>query len=198
MTLASIMVNIRPGIRRLLTASAVLSLLALWWPPRVGQVSTPVARDDASLALARPSSGVAAALPGMAAPVDLPPQLPQLRWGKAAFDPFVGGPEMAAPAKPASQLAPAPVAYPPAPPAPAAPSTPPVGYRYLGQMVGPAGQRLIYLARGDQSIPVQVGTRLDDGFVVEAMDAAGIKLHYPPSGSHALIPMPAPPDNNTR
>lgn len=195
MSLASNLANIRPGIRRLLAATAVLSLLALWWPQRMDQISAPVVRDSALQDQFAQSPSAAAALFDKAASVALPQQLPHPRLGKAAFDPFVGAPVMAVPAKPAPQLTPAPVAY---TPAPAVPGTPTVGYRYLGQMVGPAGQQLIYLARGEQSIAVQVGTRLDDGFVVEAMDAAGIKLHYPPSGSRALIPMPAPPDNNGR
>lgn len=147
MTLASIMVNIRPSIRRLLVASAVLSLLALWLPPQVGQLSVPAVRDDALPIHASNLPRVIAALPGTAAPVTLPQQLPHLLWGKAAFDPFVGAPVKAEPVQPAPQLAPAPVAY---TPAPAMPITPTVSYRYLGQMFGPAGQRLIYLARGDQ------------------------------------------------
>lgn len=192
------MVNVRPGIRWLLAASVVLSALALWWSPQIGQVSAPVARDDVLHRRAEHSSGPAATVPGTAASVALPQHLPTLHFGKAVFDPFVGALALPVPAKPAPQLAPAPVAYISAPTAPAVPNTPAVAYRYLGQMIGPAGQRLIYLARGEQSIAVQVGTRLDDGFVVEAMDAAGIKLHYPPSNSRALIPMPAPPDNNAR
>lgn len=195
MNLASIMMNIRPGIRRLLAASTVLAVLALLWPRQVFQVSPPAVREGADQAHSARPSDLPAASPAIAASLSLPDRLPDLRFGKATFDPFVGAPAMTVATTPAPQTAPAPVAY---SPAPAMPTTPAVDYRYLGQMIGPAGQRLIYLAKGEQLIPVQVGTRLDDGFVVEAMEANGLKLHYPPSGSRALIPMPGPPDNSVR
>lgn len=50
------------------------------------------------------------------------------------------------------------------------------------------------LARGDTSTTVEVGTRLDEGYVVESIGSDAVRLVYPPLGTSVdiLIP-PAPP-----
>lgn len=200
MNLTSPGVQLRPGILRVLIASLVLSALVWWWLPQGVQLSAPVVRVDRSSGHIAPMAEASDGIPAASSAAVIPQQLPTLRLSKATFDPFVGEPVAPVLSKPALQATPpaAPAAPAYAPPAPAPPSTPPVAYRFLGQMVSPTGQRQMYLARGEQSFRVQVGTRLEDGFVVEAIDAASIRLHYPPSGSHALIPLPPYPEQITR
>ena len=64
--------------------------------------------------------------------------------------------------------------------------------RYLGTMTTPAGDRLVMLARGDTTVPVQPGTRLDEGYVVETISADAVRLVYPPLGTTVDIPIPPP------
>lgn len=85
-----------------------------------------------------------------------------------------------------------------APPPPAAPTAPPLAYRYLGQMVDPSGTRYVYLGKADRELPVAVGTRLEEGYVVESIGPEGIRLHYPPLDAHAVIPLPPDNDFNQR
>ncbi len=128
-----------------------------------------------------------------ALPVPLPDELPPPRFEKPAFDPFVG--VVPAALKPLPVDAPLPVAtvLPPPPP----PAAPALNYRYLGQMVSPAGVKTVYLARADVMVPVSTGTLLEEGYVVEAIDGEGVRLHYPPMKLHALIALP-PPENPSR
>lgn len=95
------------------------------------------------------------------------------------------------PAPPMNVAAPA---APPPPPPPPAPTAPAVTWRYLGSMITPAGERVVMLARGDTSTTVQVGTRLDEGYVVQSIGSDAVRLVYPPLGTSVeiLIP-PAPP-----
>ena len=66
-------------------------------------------------------------------------------------------------------------------------------WRYLGAMVTPAGERLVMLARGETSLGIQAGTRLEEGYVVESIGAEAIRLAYPPSGTVVDIPIPPAP-----
>ena len=75
---------------------------------------------------------------------------------------------------------------------------PPLPYRYLGRMVGPDGGTSVYLAKGDAVLPVQVGTRLEEGFIVEAVHPGEISLHYPPLDAHRSIPITLPVENVVR
>ena len=63
-------------------------------------------------------------------------------------------------------------------------------WRYLGTMITPAGQRLVMLARGDTTVTVQPGTRLDEGYVVEAIGSDAVRLVYPPLGTVVDVPIP--------
>lgn len=190
---AAVRPKVRPAVRWLFVISTALSALALWWPAPANRVSAPAKRDQtAVLAAARPVAESTA--DGLSTPLHpLPTALPLVSLGAALFDPFVG--PVATPVALKAASAPTPVPTVQAPTQPAAPVAAPSSYRFLGQMVDPSGQKLFYLARADQSVPVQVGARLDDGYVVEVIDASGIKLHHPATESRALIPMPAPPDN---
>jgi len=106
---------------------------------------------------------------------------------KASFDPFVGV-QPPPPAPPAAAPAPKPFVGPLYVPPPSAPS---LNYRYLGQMVDPAGQRLVYLAGPQKDVAVSVGTRLDEGYVVEAIAEDGVRLHYAPLDARVVIPLPS-------
>jgi hypothetical protein len=57
-------------------------------------------------------------------------------------------------------------------------------------MVTPSGERLVMLARGDTSLTIQVGTRLDEGYVVESIGTGAVHLVYPPLGTGIDIPIP--------
>ena len=67
-----------------------------------------------------------------------------------------------------------------------------MNYRYLGQMIDPGGRIWHYLARAEASFAIEAGTRLDDGYVVQAIDAAGVRLHFPAMDVYAVIPLPLP------
>jgi hypothetical protein len=69
-----------------------------------------------------------------------------------------------------------------------------LNYRYLGQMTDPTGQHLVYLSGPTKEIAVAVGTRLDEGYVVEAITGDAVRLHYPPLDARAVIPLPASAD----
>jgi hypothetical protein len=75
-------------------------------------------------------------------------------------------------------------------PPPPAPTAPPLAYRYLGEMVDPAGKRYVYLGKGDKEIPVTAGTLLEEGYVVDAIGAEGIQVRYPPLDERSVINIP--------
>lgn len=54
------------------------------------------------------------------------------------------------------------------------------------------GKRTYFLARGEQMIPVDVGVRLDEGFLVEAITGGEIHLRHPATDTKVTIPMPPP------
>ncbi len=180
--------NLSPSLRRLLLLSMLLSALALWWP----QDSAPTV--DVSRAVASsswPTASIQSGAALVAAPLPLPAELPAPVFEHAEFDPFIGTPTApAVPAEPVLMVAPQPaMAMAPAPPLATAP---PMNYRYLGQMVDPGGRIWHYLARAEASFAIEAGTRLDDGYVVQAIDTAGVRLHYPAMDVYAVIPVPLP------
>jgi len=175
----------RPWLRWLLAASALAAAVALWWPDGVSRA---VSRSEAAIvgsqaALNTVGEPVPSATGG-ALPATLPSHLPTATLDPANFDPFVGAQP---PPPPPPKPQPMPVVVAPPPPAPTAP---PLTYRYLGQMVDPSGKRLVYLGKGDKDVLVAVGTLLDEGYVVEAISADGIQLHYPPLDVRAVINIP--------
>lgn len=78
----------------------------------------------------------------------------------------------------------------PLPPVEAAPQTPTL--RYLGSLQAPNGQTMVFVARGasDQSVAIQVGSRLDEGYSVKAIGRGGITLAHMASGTEWNLPMP--------
>lgn len=172
----------RPWLRWLLALSALASALALWWPDNVSQaVKRSAAAISGSSAAFDGVRDISTASGGGQPATALPKQLAVLTLTKTDFDPFAGlQPPPAAPQPIAA------VAAPP-PPAPMAPA---LSYRYVGQMVDPAGKRYVYLGNADKELLVVVGTQLDGGYVVEAIDASAVRLHYPPLDTRAVINIP--------
>lgn len=181
----------RPWLRWTLIVSVLLSLVALvWWPAEPAQTvaAVQVTADPNGLpawAAAPQATPGPAALPTApaAASAPLPAQLPRLELdATAAGDPFVG---QAPPPPPQVQARPV---EPPPPPPPTAPT---ISYRFLGRFVGPDGKALVYLSRPDgRDVAISVGSRLDEGYVVEAVAADAVKLHYPPLDQRTSIPIP--------
>lgn len=66
-----------------------------------------------------------------------------------------------------------------------------MNYRYLGQFIDPQGQRKVYLARPDKDLLVETGTRLDEGYRVEAITEDEIRLFHEPLQQRAVIRIPA-------
>jgi hypothetical protein len=71
--------------------------------------------------------------------------------------------------------------------APAAPAPPPMPYRVAGQVVQ-AGAAHVVLTAGDRVLTVRAGERLDDGYVVESINAEGVTLLYEPLGVRQQLP----------
>lgn len=181
----------RPWLRRLLVGTLAITAVALWWP--VEPVGATLVR--AQEMAAQPELAPRPAMRSKAEPngnptsvvAALPERLPVAQFEKADFDPFAG--VQAAP-PPAPKPPPVAAAPPPPAPAPVVRQPPPQNYRYLGSLVDPSGQQWVYLARGDSAITVSAGTRLDEGYVVEAIDAQAVHLHYAPLDARVAIAIP--------
>ena len=74
--------------------------------------------------------------------------------------------------------------------APPAPIAAPFGYRYVGRMVDPTGQRVLYVARGDAVVTVQAGTQLTDGYVVDTVSEAAIEFVHTTTQQRHTIAIP--------
>jgi hypothetical protein len=116
----------------------------------------------------------------------LPAELPRLQLDAAKRDPFVATEPPAPVPAPLPKVRP--FVGPPAPPPP--PPAPVVNYRFLGSMLTPSGERVVYLARGDAAIRVAAGDHLDEGYVVESVTSSAVQLVYPPLGAHMTVPIP--------
>jgi hypothetical protein len=173
----------RSSLRWLLAVSVLLSAVAWWWPDKVSEALTHAGSTEETSGV-----GAAPALPNAAAMADaaggaLPEHLAMPGFDKAGFDPFVG-------LQPPAPPPPKPVAEPVQVPVPAPPQAPALNYRYLGQMTDPSGQKLHYLANASKDVPISVGTRLDEGYVVDAISADAVHLRYPPLDVRVDIRIP--------
>lgn len=184
--------SVRPSLRALLGLTAAATGVALWWPE--DQPSEP-GSVVASALVDRSDSRPVGTPPGLedSTAVALPGRLHRPSLEPASFDPF-GGVRPPPPPPPPPPVAPMPLATTPV----MAPVAPALNYRYLGRMTDPSGEQRIYLARGDSAVAVSVGARLDEGYVVEAIDAGTIRLHYPPLGAQVRIPIPVRQEENSR
>jgi len=169
----------RPMLRWGLAATAFASAAALW----VGDKSSDVvAAVERTVVGPRIPEAVAVA---QHSTEPLPQALEPLTIEPARRDVFAP----VQPPAPPAPLPPKPFVGPPLPPPPPAP--PPVNWRYLGSMTTPVGQRLVMLARGDNSAVVEPGAVLDDGYVVQAIGSDAVRLVYPPLGT--VVDLPVPP-----
>jgi hypothetical protein len=176
-----------PGLRWALGLSLLSSAAALLWPaqPLVGAAT---ARGPAPETA---SSSAPAVFPMQTVTTSsdvqmLPGELTQIALDQSTFDPFVGVP----PPQPVV-TAPAVISTPVAAPPPAAP---PATYRFMGRMVDPSGQQLIYLSRGDSTVIAAVGTVLEDGYVVDSIDTDAVVLLYPQTATRVRLSIPAADD----
>ena len=76
-----------------------------------------------------------------------------------------------------------------------APSAPPMEYRFFGRMATPAGEHVILLTRGEAVAAIEVGTRFDNGYIVEAIHDDRVRTVYAPTGIAVDIPVPPPPES---
>jgi hypothetical protein len=181
---------VRPALRWGLTGTVVLSALALWWPraaPTVVQAATraegrPGAEIGVRSAAAAPDIG---ALPSAIPPWQVEPAKRDL------FAPVIPPPPNAAKAPPPVVTVAAPVVA--ATVAPPAPTAPAINLRYLGAMVTPEGKQLVMLARGETTLTVQEGTRLDEGYVVQSIGREAVRLFYAATNTVLDVPIPATP-----
>lgn len=182
----------RRGLQVMLGAALLASAGALWIddaPRLVAPLERRAGFD--TWAAARPQ-----ALANTAALEPLPARIEPLQVEPAKRDFFVPFAPPAAPGVSAPVLvAPPPViavaALPPSPPPPPIPpAAPTIAYRYLGSMTTPDGERIVLLARGETPVPVVAGTRLDEGYVVEAVSDEAVRLVYPALGSIVLVQIP--------
>ena len=65
-----------------------------------------------------------------------------------------------------------------------------MNWRALGSMLTPAGERIVWLAKGSDEITVKPGAQLDDGYVVQSVDENQVVLLYPSIGTTARIQLP--------
>ena len=180
--------GLRPGLRWALGLSAAASAWALLSPadpPVVAATTPPPSGQSGPITPApRPPTSVSttSARPGLAAQplAALPARLPEHPLEAADRDPF------SIPQPPA----PPPPTPPPPPPPPPPPQAPPLNYRYLGQLIDPQGQRKVYLARADKDLLVEAGTRLDEGYRVEAITDDEVRLIYDSLQQRAVIRIP--------
>ena len=178
-----------------LAATGIASLAAIWLSPQEGTPTVEAAPHPAPSSNSTPTdpyanwkdatsatnATVPSASPQTHAP--LPKELPER-------DIEAGGRDIFTPVQPPAPPAPPPPPPPSPPPPPPPPQAPPMNWRALGSMVTPAGERLIWLSKGNDELTVKLGTRLDDGFVVQGMDQDAVTLLYPALGTTYRVALP--------
>lgn len=116
--------------------------------------------------------------------VQIPAVLPAQVIEKTDKDPFRGVQK----AVPPPSLPPSvPLVLPPAEP----PKPPAFSYRYLGQFTEPGGKRTVYLAKGDRETAVTVGSQLEDGYAVEAIQATALTVVHAATQTRIDVPLPS-------
>jgi hypothetical protein len=176
----------RPALRYALGVTVAMAALAQWWPHPAGVLVPAAVRHAAGGA---DQWGGLADLRAMPLPA-LPTQLAPIGLERAQRDPFV--PWLASPPPtPAPKVAAAPPPVQTPAPAPALPSAPPQSLRYLGTMQTPTGNTVVMLANGDLALPVEPGTRLPNGYVVQSLGPNAVRLLYPPTATEVDLPIAA-------
>jgi hypothetical protein len=175
-------------VRRAVWAALAVTIGASAWVVLTPEATGP----GASVVSARvlDPSGTASAKPAVDRPLPARWEAPLLP--SAARNPFgavirAEAPKpapVAAPPKLMAVQTPPPVATAPAP------SLPTFSYRYLGRMVDPLGQRVLYLAKGDSAVVVQQGTQLSEGYVVDTVSESTIEIVNTATQQRHLIAIP--------
>lgn len=174
----------RTALKLGLVVTCLLSVAALW------PTASDLPRHLVVAAVERPESGALATAVSTLKPMQptvLPAVLPVQVFEAASRDVFAPVERPAPPAP--KQILPPAVAFSPsvAPPAMA----PPLTYRFFGRMSTPDGQTLVLLARGEQVFQIAVGTVLDDGYRVDAIQDDRVQLSFQPLG--VVVELPIPP-----
>jgi hypothetical protein len=107
-------------------------------------------------------------------------------WPQPVVEPAVRNPFLVTPPPAPRPVAAAVVVAPPIAPPPVS------NYRFWGRMTGASGQRLTYIARGDAGNPaaIDVGTRLEDGWSVEAISDNTIVLVHAAAQQRSTLSIP--------
>jgi hypothetical protein len=179
--------RLRAPIKWALAGTLLVTAAELLWPnhevvpaQQRGDVTLPPSPRAASAAMSLEPVPVQAAAPAASTPASIGIRAQTVVASAAtSFDPFIGVVPPPQPMPP-SVAQPVAVAPPPAPPA--------QDYRFLGRVTGPDGSEQILVTRGEVPVAVNVGTTLENGYVVESISADGLQLVYPRLGNKALIP----------
>lgn len=174
----------RRGLFWALLATAAASAATLWVGRQAPVVVAAVERAGGRAMGAGPRTAetVAAALPE---------RLDRFVIETPRRDPFL--PVLPPQPKPPPAPAPAPALLVGPPPPPPLPSAPAVRARFLGRMVTPAGDRLVFLAAGDKTVLAQTGDMLEDGYVVDSVTDQEVVLRYPALDVKVTLPLPPLP-----
>lgn len=172
-------------VRVALGLALLASAWAFWWPQEDQKSRAEKVREAVQSSVQRPhyQAGPAPGRIEFSAELQSWPAPVSLR-ADERFDPFAGVKPPAAPPPPPTR--PAMVV-----PVAAVPSTaPPAGYRFLGQVIDPEGRRQVFLSRQDRTVLATPGIRLDDGYVIEAVDADAVRLHHPQFDVRVSLALP--------
>lgn len=173
-----------------LAATMALTAAALWTTADSPRVVAAIKPRMAEHAAALDSVGIGGSPNSVLSGPPLPAALPRVMLEPAKRDPFSGEPP---PPPKVARAAPPPAAPASAAPPPAPRQAPALNLRYMGTLLAPDGRRLVYLARGDSAIAVAVGDQLDEGYVVESLNADGVTLVYAPLNTRVTVPIPPAP-----
>jgi len=174
----------RRGLFWALLTTVAASAVTLWLGRQAPVVVAAVERAGARPMAAGPRLAETAA-------VALPEHLDRFVIEPPGRDPFI--PVVPPQAKPAPAPPPSPALLVGPPPPPPLPSAPAVRARFLGRMVTPSGDRLVFLAAGDKTVLAQAGDLLDDGYVVESVTDQAVVLRYPALDVKVTLPLPPLP-----
>lgn len=177
----------RPSLTWALVATLAACAVAVWLPEAAPRTVAAVERPAAPGVADGPMPPAVFPERGTA----LPEQLSMLVLEPAARDIF-------APVAVTAEAAPAPpVAVAQStfidPPAPVAPTAPAAAYRFLGRMLTPVGESMVFLGSTEKVVAVKAGDRLDDGYVVESISEQGVQLLYPELDVRITLPAPSVP-----
>lgn len=167
-----------------LLATLAASAITLWVGRQAPVLVAAVQRSGARVEPRVPQARAA----GLAA---LPVRLERPLIEPSRRDPFV--PVLPPQPKPTPAPAPPPALMTGPPPPPPLPSAPAVRARFLGRMVTPSGDTLVFLSAGDKTVLAQAGDLLDDGYVVESVTDQAVTLRYPALDVKVTLPLPPLP-----